>query len=87
MIDIADHRRQVNEAVDFLRTTMDLRPEIVVSLGTGLSGLADSLTNQVIIPYEDIPHFPLSTVASHAGNLVCGELSGRKLAILQGRMH
>ncbi|MCL7489471.1 MAG: purine-nucleoside phosphorylase [Desulfobulbaceae bacterium] len=87
MIDIDVHRRQVNEAVDFLRAAMDLRPEIVVSLGTGLSGLADSLNNQIVIPYEDIPNFPLSTVVSHAGNLVCGELSGRKLAILQGRMH
>lgn len=87
MIDIEQHRRQVNEAVDFLKTRLDCVPEILVSLGTGLSGLADSLEDRTIIPYEDIPYFPVSTVASHAGNLVCGTLSGKSLAILQGRMH
>ena len=87
MIDIGTHQQQVNEAVDFLRSRLGKSPEILVSLGTGLSGLADSLAEQIIIPYEEIPHFSVSTVASHAGNLVCGTLGGKHLAILQGRMH
>lgn len=87
MIDIETHRRQVDEAVGFLRARLDRDPEIVVSLGTGLSGLADALTRQIVIPYREIPNFPVATVASHAGNLVFGELGGRYLAILQGRMH
>jgi purine-nucleoside phosphorylase len=87
MIDIATHRRQVDEAVGFLRARLDRAPEIAVSLGTGLSGLADALAHQIIIPYRDIPNFPVATVAGHAGNLVFGELGGRYLAILQGRMH
>ena len=87
MMDIERHRHQVNEAVEYLKTRLDGVPEILVSLGTGLSGLADSLAAKTIIPYEDIPHFPVSTVASHAGNLICGSLAGKSLAILQGRMH
>lgn len=87
MIDIETHRRQVNEAIAFLKIWLSDTPEIVISLGTGLSGLADSLTNQVVIPFKDILHFPVSTVASHAGNLVCGKLGGKNVAILQGRMH
>lgn len=87
MIDIETYRRQVNEAVDLLRSRLDSIPDILVSLGTGLSGLADSLSDKTIIPYKDIPHFPLSTVESHAGNLVCGTLGGKNVAILQGRMH
>ena len=87
MIDIEKHRNQVNEAVHFLKEKLDTTPEILISLGTGLSGLADSLENTVVIPYGDIPHFPVSTVASHEGNLVYGSLAGKYLAILQGRMH
>jgi purine-nucleoside phosphorylase len=87
MIDIETHRQQVSEAVDFLQARLNTTPEIVISLGTGLGGLADSLTNQVIVPYEDIPHFPLSSVDSHAGNLVCGVLGEKHIAILQGRVH
>ena len=87
MIDIETHRQQVNETVTFLQTRLNETPEILISLGTGLSGLADSLTNQVVIPYKEIPHFPESTVASHAGNLVCGKLGGKNVAILQGRVH
>lgn len=87
MIDMEGHYRQVNEAVAFLRARLGQTPEFAISLGTGLSGLADSLADPVVIPYKDIPHFPESTVASHAGNLVCGRLGGRNVAILQGRLH
>jgi purine-nucleoside phosphorylase len=87
VIDMDGYRRQVEEAVDFLRVRLPEPPEIIVELGTGLGGLAASLERQTVIPYGDIPHFPLSTVTSHAGNLVCGELAGRKVAVLQGRVH
>ena len=86
-MDMEHHRRQVEEAVAFLSTRLPVLPEIVIVLGTGLSRLADSLEQPVVIPYADIPHFPLSTVASHAGNLVCGRLGGKNVAILQGRVH
>lgn len=87
MIDIKTHQLQVNDAVSHLQAKLKNVPEILISLGTGLSELADSLEDMVVIPYGEIPHFPESTVASHAGNLACGTLGGKNVAILQGRMH
>ena len=87
MIDITAHRRQVEEAVSFLAGKTSSPPEIVIILGTGLSSLAHSLNEPLSIPYELIPHFPVSTVTSHEGNLVFGRLRGRSVAILQGRVH
>jgi purine-nucleoside phosphorylase len=87
VIDMDGYRRQVEESVVFLSERLPALPEIVVGLGTGLGGLAEALAGQTVIPYRDIPHFPLSTVESHAGNLVCGELAGKSVAVLQGRVH
>lgn len=87
MNDPETHRRQVEGAASFLSTRLSASPEIVIVLGTGLSRLADSLERPKVIPYADIPHFPLSTVVSHAGNLACGRLGGKNVAVLQGRVH
>ncbi len=87
MIDIQRYRLQVEEAVTFLRSRLDAEPEILIQLGTGLGGLADAIRHGQSIPYGSIPNFPAATVESHAGNLVCGELQGRRVAILQGRFH
>ncbi len=87
MIDIQEHRRQVEQAVLFLQEELPVVPEILIQLGTGLGGLAEGMEKKVVIPYEDIPNFPRSTVTSHAGNLVCGTLAGKNVAILQGRFH
>ncbi len=81
------YRQQVEEAVAFLGKRKPVRPEIVLQLGTGLGALAEAVEEQVVIPYAEIPHFPQSTVTSHAGNLVFGTLCGRKVALLQGRLH
>jgi purine-nucleoside phosphorylase len=62
-------------------------PEIGVILGTGLGDFADVLEGDTMIRYEDLPHFPVSTVESHAGELHLGRLSGRRVAILKGRAH
>ena len=56
-------------------------------LGTGLGALADELKAETTIPYADIPGFPLSTVESHAGRLMCGTLSGKTVVAMQGRFH
>lgn len=87
MIDLESHRRQVEGAVSFLSTRLPAPPEVVIVLGTGLSNLADALEEPKVFPYAAIPHFPQSTVASHAGNLVCGRLEGKYVAVLQGRVH
>jgi len=86
-MDITEHRQQVEEAVSFLSQKISTPPEVVIILGTGLSSLAESLIEPLSIPYEEIPHFPVSTVTSHEGNLVFGSISGKSVAILQGRVH
>jgi len=80
-------RQRVAEAVDFLRERLPEPPEIVLVLGTGLSGLGERIEGPLVLPYASIPNFPEATVASHAGNLICGRLCGRPVAVLQGRFH
>lgn len=78
---------RVEETRAFLATRLPETPELVLVLGTGLGGAADLLSGRLLIPYEEIPHFPRSTVTSHAGNLICGRLAGKRVAALQGRFH
>ena len=85
--DIAAHKCEVEEAVDYLRSRLPVIPKILIQLGTGLGELVSGLRQSVSIPYNEIPHFPDSTVTSHAGNLVCGFLAETPVAILQGRFH
>jgi purine-nucleoside phosphorylase len=56
-------------------------------LGSGLSPLADAVEDGVVIPYDDIPHFPTTTVEGHAGRLIVGRLEGQAVAVMQGRTH
>jgi len=87
MIDMEPYKAQVKEAAAFISARLDERPEILIELGTGLGGLAQAMEVSRILPYEEIPHFPRSTVTSHAGNLICGRLGERAVIILQGRFH
>jgi purine-nucleoside phosphorylase len=77
----------IDEAAAFIRTTTDIRPEIGLILGSGLGVLGDELEDAVTIPYEDIPHFPISTVEGHAGELLIGKLQGRSVVLMRGRFH
>ncbi len=87
MIDILEHQHQVEAAVAFLRQRIAEPPEVLIQLGTGLGELAKAMEDACTLAYEEIPHFPRSTVTSHAGNLVIGRLAGKRTAILQGRFH
>jgi purine-nucleoside phosphorylase len=77
----------IAEAVAAVRAATTLAPEVAVILGTGLGGLADEIDVATRIPYGNIPGFPLSTVESHAGQLLMGTLAGRRVAAMQGRFH
>lgn len=77
----------VQQSAAYILERSGLRPECGVILGSGLGSLVEQMTEQTVIPYADIPHFPRSTVAGHAGNLVLGSLAGRPVAALQGRFH
>lgn len=80
-------RAALREAVDAVRGRMRAKPEYAVILGTGLGRLADEIEVEAVLPYTDIPHFPLSTVETHSGKLILGVLAGRRVAVMQGRFH
>lgn len=87
MISIEDYKYKVDETVSFLKEKMKRAPSVVIILGTGLGGLMDSIEIDTLLPYEEIPHFPRSTVEGHQGNLIFGNLNGKDVAVLQGRFH
>ncbi len=80
-------RRRVAEAVAAIRQMTELTPTIGIILGTGLGKMALEIIPEVVIPYDDIPHFPLSTVESHHGKLIIGRLAGKPVVAMQGRFH
>ncbi len=87
MNDMAVYRGRVAAATAHLRTWLATAPEIVISLGTGLGGLAAGLEDQRRLAYDAIPGFPLATAPGHEGNLVAGRLGGHAVLLLQGRFH
>ncbi|MFC1492421.1 purine-nucleoside phosphorylase [candidate division KSB1 bacterium] len=80
-------KESIENAVKTIRTKSADIPELAIILGTGLGGLVNEIEIEVEIPYEEIPGFPLSTVEFHAGKLIIGTLSGKKVVAMQGRFH
>jgi purine-nucleoside phosphorylase len=78
---------RIAEAEAAIRARTAWAPEAAVILGTGLSGLAERIELETAITYEEIPHFPLSTVETHTGRLLFGRLGGRRVVAMQGRFH
>ena len=84
---IEQARIQRAEAVSFIKERLPINPEYLLILGTGLGELAEKMTIELELPYEDIPHFPVSTVESHTGKLLMGYLGGKRVMAMQGRFH
>ena len=78
---------QIQQATQFIQSKTQLSPRIGIILGTGLGALAQELTIDTTLPYETIPHFPLSTVEFHSGKLLLGTLAGKPVVVMQGRFH
>lgn len=79
---------QVQHAADLgVRPRWNRTPDVAIILGTGLGKLADAIEKPTVIEYPEIPHFPMSTVESHAGRLLCGQLGGKNVVAMQGRFH
>jgi purine-nucleoside phosphorylase len=78
---------QVQAATAAVRAKWAGTPRVGVILGTGLGGLAEEIQTEAAIAYEEIPHFPSSTVITHAGRLVCGKLAGKTVVAMEGRFH
>src|SRR5438477_521317 len=84
---MSELRTRIREAAAAVRAKSALRPEVGVILGTGLGDLTQALEAAAVVPYVAIPHFPQSTVESHAGELHLGKLAGRPVAVMRGRVH
>ncbi len=84
---IEDYKVRIKEASDFIKSKTGCIPEYALVLGSGLGELANEVEGKVVLPYKDIPNFVISTAPSHAGNLVIGKLSGKNVAVMQGRVH
>lgn len=78
---------RVKASADYILSKINTSPTIGIILGSGLGGLVDIMEDKTVIPYRDIPHFPQSSVAGHAGNLVIGKIGEQIVAAMQGRFH
>jgi len=77
----------VQKLAEIVRKTTRHRPTIGVVCGSGLGKIAQLLTEQDVLPYENLPNFPVSTVAGHVGQFVFGKLEGKTIVCMQGRVH
>lgn len=84
---VSAQRAAIDAAASAVRARFASTPDAAIILGTGLGGLASEMHVAVSIPYSDIPGFPLSTVESHEGRLLCGTFAGRTVIAMQGRFH
>lgn len=84
---MSELQTQIQETAAFITAKTRIKPVIGIILGTGLGALADEIEKEVVIPYAEIPHFPISTVEFHAGKLILGKLSGKPIFAMQGRFH
>jgi len=80
-------RSHFEDATATIRERTKLELKIGLILGSGLNSLADAVEDSVVIPYGEIPHFPVSTVEGHSGRLVIGRLEGQPVVVMQGRAH
>jgi purine-nucleoside phosphorylase len=79
--------QQIDQAADAVRERTSYQPRVGLILGSGLNSLAESVERPDIIPYAELPNWPISTVHGHAGRLVLGELEGQTVLVMQGRIH
>ncbi len=86
-MNMREYIERVNGAVKFFREEIGEEPKIAVILGSGLGEIADSVSGEKVIPYRNIPGFPVSTTPGHKGELIFGELHGKKVVLMNGRFH
>ncbi|MEM7029035.1 MAG: purine-nucleoside phosphorylase [Chloroflexota bacterium] len=77
----------IQETIQFIQQQSDIVPQIALILGSGLGKLAEAVENPTILPYRDLPNFPIPTAQSHAGRLVLGYLADKPIVVMQGRLH
>lgn len=75
------------ESANYIKNAVGSVPDLALILGSGLGGFADTLENKIVLPYSDIPNFPVSTVSYQKGELICGTHNGKRLLVMNGRFH
>jgi len=81
------YAEQILQAVNYIQDKVSFKPQVGIILGTGLGKLIDDIHIESEIDYKDIPYFPISTVESHTGRLIFGEIEGKKVIAMKGRFH
>jgi len=84
---MVNYLEKIEQTRKYIFSETKYKPEFGIILGTGLGNLAGEIKKEYELNYEDIPHFPISTVESHRGKLIFGELNGKKIMAMQGRFH
>lgn len=85
--DIKTYVERVKKAAEFIKSKLAETPEVCIVLGSGLHGIAEIVENPIRIPYKEIPEFPVSTAPGHKGELIFGKISGKYVALMNGRFH
>lgn len=80
-------KQMITETLNYIRKHTTSEPEVGIVLGTGLGELVNEINQEVVLSYENIPHFPVSTVEFHEGKLIFGKIAGRLMVAMQGRFH
>ena len=78
---------RVQKAVNYINDRIPQTPDFAIVLGSGLKKIVDEVTDKIVIPYSEIPHFPISTVQGHGGDLIFGTIENKKVLIMSGRFH
>lgn len=78
---------KINSAKEYILNISNKKIDLAIILGTGLGKMAEDIENPIVIKYKDIPEFPVSTVLGHAGELIIGDLMGRRVIAMNGRFH
>lgn len=80
--------KEIQQTVEYIRSkTQGFEPAAGIILGTGLGGLVREIETAYVLPYEEIPNFPVSTVEGHSGKLIFGKIGGKPVVVMQGRFH
>ena len=78
---------EIDQLTEIVRQRIPVQPRIALILGSGLGSLAEAVQNPTVIPYGELPRWPVSTVIGHEGSLVVGELQNQNVVVMQGRVH
>lgn len=80
--------KSYQDAANYIKSKMgEVKPKIAIILGSGLGVLSEEITEKIVIPYKEIPNFPVSTVSGHAGELIIGKLQNVPIIAMNGRVH